>query len=212
MLPDIEIPDVDLDVSDRDKALTSLRNYVQASQINNDNVLVPHNTGIYFQKIPQDPVTNLAAFPYKEAETVGFFKVDLIPNHVYDLVESNEELETLLDAPVDWEWFQDKRFFEAEDSRYRLTHLANYHHLCEMYPPTSVDDISCLLALIRPRKKYLVGQPWEHIKNVVWEKLDTEDDKHYFFKKSHAVAFGVLVVLHAQLIARKLGAAEEYFI
>jgi len=46
----------------------------------------------------------------------------------------------------------------------------------------------------------------------VWDKLDTEDDTHYFFKKSHAVAFGVLVVLHAQLIARKLGQAEEYFI
>jgi len=212
MLPDIEIPDVDLDVSDRDQALTALRNYVQASQVNNDAVLVPHNTGIYFQDIPVDPVTKLSAFPYKEAEFIGFFKVDLIPNHVYDLVESNEELESLLEAPINWEWFQDKRFFEAEDRRYQLTHLANYHHLCEMYPPQSVEDIACLLALIRPRKKYLVGQPWETIVDTVWKKLDSEDDQHYFFKKSHAVAFGVLVVLHAQLIARQLGEAEEYFI
>jgi len=212
MLSDTEIPDVDLDVSDRDRALTVLRNYTQASQVNNDSVLVPHNTGIYFQKIPTDPITELSAFPYKEAEEIGYFKVDLIPNHVYDLVESNEELERLLDAPVDWEWFQDERFFEAEDRRYQLTHLAKYHHLCVMYPPTSVEDVSCLLAMIRPRKRYPVGKPWETVKNAVWEKLDTEDDTHYFFKKSHAVAFGVLVVLHAQLIARKLGQAEEYFI
>ena len=212
MLLDTEIPDVDLDVSDRDQALSALRNYVQASQVNNDNVLVPHNTGIYFQNIPVDPITKLSAFPYKVAEEIGYFKVDLIPNHVYDLVESNEQLEELLEAPVNWDWFQNKEFFENEDNRYRLTHLANYHHLCEMYPPQSVEDISCLLALIRPRKKYLVGQTWEHIKNVVWEKLDTEDDKHYFFKKSHAVAFGVLVVLHAQIIARRLGQSEEYFI
>ena len=212
MLPKIEIPDVDLDVSDRDKALASLRQYIQASQINNDRVMVPHNTGIYFQKIPVDPVTGLASFPYKEAEELGYFKVDIIPNHVYDLVESNEELDALLEAPVDWSWFLDKRFFEAEDNRYQLTHLAKYHHLCEMYPPQSVEDIACLIAVIRPRKKYLVGEPWDIIKTVVWQKLDTEDSKHYFFKKSHAVAFGVLVILHAQLIARHLGEAEEYFI
>ena len=212
MLSNVEIPDVDLDVSDRDKALTALRKYTQASQVNNDQVLVPHNTGIYFQQVPVDSVTKLSAFPYKEAEEIGYFKVDLIPNHVYDLVESNEELDELLEAPVNWEWFQDKQFFEAEDRRYQLTHLANYHHLCEMYPPKSVEDISCLLALIRPRKKYLVGQPWEVIKDTVWEKLDTEDDTHYFFKKSHAVAFAVLVILHAQLIARQLGQGEEYFI
>ena len=212
MLSNVEIPDVDLDVSDRDKALTALRKYTQASQVNNDQVLVPHNTGIYFQQVPIDPITKLSAFPYKEAEEIGYFKVDLIPNHVYDLVESNEELDELLDAPVNWEWFQDKRFFEAEARRYQLTHLANYHHLCVMYPPQSVEDISCLLALIRPRKKYLVGRLWEEIQNKVWEKLDTEDDTHYFFKKSHAVAFAVLVILHAQLIARKLGEGEEYFI
>ena len=209
MLREIEIPDVDLDVKDRDHALTALRNYVQASQVNNDNALVGHNTGIYFQKVPVDPVSGLSAFPYKEAEFLGYFKVDLIPNHVYDLVASNEELEELLDAPVNWDWFQDERFFEAEDKRYQLTHLANYHHLCVMYPPKSVEDVACLLALIRPGKRYLVAQPWEDVKREVWVKPEGDD---YFFKKSHSVAFAVLVVLHAQLIARHLGEAEEYFI
>jgi hypothetical protein len=208
MLPDVEIPDVDLDVKDRDNAISVLRNYVVASQVNK-NVMTPHNTGVYFQNLPIDPITNLSAFPYKEAEELGYFKVDVIPNHVYDLVESNDELQTLLDAPVDWEWFQDERFFEAEDRRYQLTHLSKYHHLCVMYPPQSVEDLACLLALIRPGKKYLVAQPWETVKEEVWKKPATEE---YFFKKSHSVAFAVLVVLHAQLIARHLGEAEEYFI
>ena len=212
MLPKIEIPDVDLDVSDRDKAVSSLRKFTQASQINNESVMEPHTTGIYYQQVPMDPITGLAAFPYKEAEFLGYFKVDLIPNHVYDLVKSNEDLDALLEAPIDWEWFQDKRFFEAEDRRFQLTHLAKYHHLCEMYPPQSVEDIACMIAVIRPRKKYLVGRPWDELKAKVWEKLDTEDEKHYFFKKSHAVAFGVLVILHAQLIARHLGEDEEYFL
>ena len=103
MLPEVEIPDVDLDVSDRDLALTSLKNFIQASQVNN-NVMAPHKTGIYFQRIPVDPTINLAAFPYKEAEFMGYFKVDLIPNHVYDVVKSNDESEELLAAPIDWSW------------------------------------------------------------------------------------------------------------
>lgn len=208
MFPEIEIPDVDLDVSDRDRALTVLRNFVRASQ-ETQGKMVPHNTGVYFQRIPVDPVTDCAAFPYKIAEHLSYFKVDIIPNHVYDLVESNDELDELLSAEVDWSWFTDKRFFEADDPKYQLTHLAKYHHLCEMYPPQSVEDIACLIAVIRPRKRYLIGQPWEDIVEVVWQKLDTEDDKHYFFKKSHAVAFALLVVVHAQLIARHLSVPVE---
>ena len=208
MLPELEIPDVDLDVKDRDAAITALRNYIQASQVNG-GVLTPHNTGVYFQKVPEDPITGLSAFPYTHAEEIGYFKVDIIPNHVYDLVESNEDLQSLLDAPIDWGWFQDKRFFEAEDRRFQLTHLAGYHHLCEMYPPQSVEDVACLLALIRPSKRHLVGESWEEVKRQVWVRPAGDE---YFFKKSHSVAFAVLVVLHAQLIARHLGEAEEYFL
>lgn len=207
MLPEVEIPDVDLDVSDRDRALTSLKNFIQASQVNND-VMSPHKTGIYFQRIPVDPTINLAAFPYKEAEFLGYFKVDLIPNHVYDLVESNDEIEELLSAPVDWSWFQDERFFDSDDTRYQLTHLAKHMNLCEMYPPKSVEDVAVLLAVIRPRKKYLIGKPREEIDEIIWKKLEEEnpdnDPKKYFFKKSHGTAFALLVILHAQLIARHL--------
>ena len=92
LLDGVEIPDVDLDVKDRDRAVSVLRGYTQASQ-ENKGVLNPHNTGVYFQKVPVDPVSGLSAFPYKEAELVGYFKVDIIPNHVYDLVESNDELQ-----------------------------------------------------------------------------------------------------------------------
>jgi hypothetical protein len=57
----------------------------------------------------------------------------------------------------------------------------------------------------------LVGESWEVINEKIWHKLDNENDK-YFFKKSHGIAFGVLVILHAQLISKHLGGAEEYFI
>lgn len=215
MIPEeIEIPDVDLDVKDRDKALSVLRHFVPASQLQ-EGVLVPHKTGMYFQDVPVDSETGLAAFPYDVAESLGYYKVDLIPNHVYDLVESNEELENLLDEPVEWGWFLDERFYGNEDPKLRLTHISNYRHLCEQYPPKSVEDIAVLLALIRPRKKYLIGESWETVKTTVWKKLDSENQEHYFFKKSHAVAFALLVTLHAKLIARELELENgngDYFI
>ena len=202
MLLEVEIPDVDLDVSDRDKALGSLRGFVQASQFNN-GIASPHNSGVYFQRIPVDPTNSLSAFPFKEAEYMGFFKVDIIPNHVYDLVESNDELDELIEAPIDWDWFLDTQFYINEDSRYTLTHLGRHHALCCQYPPQSVNDLAALLALIRPRKRYLIGRSWDEILEVVWQQLDDEDDV-YFFKKSHGIAFGVLVAVHAKLIARHL--------
>lgn len=202
----IEIPDVDLDVNDRPRAATLFPDAVVASQVQKHK-LVPHNSGLYFQKVPVDPSSGLSSFPYEQAEQVGYFKVDLLPNHVYDLVESNEELEELLAAPVTWKWFTDKRFYNNVNTKYRLTHLSKYHRLACQYPPKSVEDVAVLIALIRPRKKYLKGKPWEEIKELVWQEIDGEDG--YFFKKSHAVAFALLVILHAQIIARKLNLVKS---
>ncbi len=195
------IPDVDIDVNDRTRAASLFPDAIVASQVQNGK-LVPHNSGLYFQNVPTDPISGISSFPYDRAEEEGYFKVDLLPNHVYDLVESNEELEELLAASVDWKWFTDKRFYNNVNTKYRLTHLSKYHKLACQYPPGSVEDVAALIALIRPRKKYLKGKPWCDIKDLIWEKTDGEEG--YFFKKSHAVAFALLVILHAQIIARKL--------
>lgn len=201
MPQDNHIPDIDLDVSDRDVALNRLRHFTVASQINNFNKLVKHNTGIYFQKVPVDPYTKLAAFPYDVAEQLGYFKVDLIPNHVYDMIENEAQLNELLALDVDWDWFLDDRFYYNEEPRFRLTHLANHKYICDMYPPKSVEDIAILIALIRPAKKHLIGEKWELVKEQVFVK----EDNKYFFKKSHSVAFAQLVVVHAQIINMVIG-------
>ncbi len=203
--PKIEIPDIDLDTKDRPYAASLFPEAVRATQIS-ENRLVPHNSGLYFQKIKVDPTTGNATLPYDWAEECGYFKVDLLPNHVYDLVKDQRELDELLDAEVNWDWFLDKRFYNNVNSRYRLTHLSNYHSLMRQYPPKSVEDIAIMIALIRPAKKHLKGKPWDHIKRSIWVKSENEK---YAFKKSHAVAFALLVVLHAQLIARKLGLVKR---
>ena len=49
------MPDIDIDFLDRDKALDVIR-HVPAS-IYKDSKITKHNTGVYTQDIPVDPVT-----------------------------------------------------------------------------------------------------------------------------------------------------------
>ena len=52
------------------------------------------------------------------------------------------------------------------------------------------------LALIRPGKKHLIGKSWKDISQSVWDK----DATGYTFKKSHAIAYAHLVVVHINLL------------
>ena len=47
-----------------------------------------------------------------------------------------------------------------------------------------------VLAIIRPGKRYLLNSGWEKINQEVWTKVDNQ----YSFKKSHAVAYAILIV------------------
>jgi DNA polymerase III alpha subunit len=52
------------------------------------------------------------------------------------------------------------------------------------------------LALIRPAKRYLIGQSWSEVSKTIWDK----NTDGYSFKKSHAVAYAHLVVVHMNLL------------
>ena len=203
----VEIPDVDLDVKDRDLAVSVLKKITIASQVVGDK-LVGHNTGVYFQKIPADPITGYSAFPYKEAEWFGYYKVDIIANHVYDMIGSNDRLDELLEEPIDWGWFLDSRFFgEEKNPNHRLTHISKYLWLCQKYPPQSVEDLAILIAVVRPGKSYLIGKSWNKIEENIWIK----EGEGYEFKKSHAIAFALLVTVHAKIINNRLEEENKDF-
>lgn len=205
------IPDVDLDVADRQKVMSLFENAIPASQLNHErDQLVPHNTGIYFQNIPTDPITGLATFPYEIAEELGYYKIDMIPYHIYEDVKTEKQLVKYLavaegkDFP--WESFLDERFYH-EKPEDQVTHLGNHYELVKTYPPQSVMDVAALIALIRPRKRYLIGEPWEVIEEKIWQKLpeeETDDKGSYFFKKSHATAFALVVMVHLQILLARV--------
>jgi hypothetical protein len=65
--------------------------------------------------------------------------------------------------------------------------------------PESIDSIPRLamfLAVMRPAKKHLQGLTWKEVAKTVWDK----DHDGYSFKKSHAIAYAQLVVVHMNLL------------
>lgn len=200
--PDYALSDVDIDLKDREAVVGLFPEFTTASQLDQNGNLIKHKTGVYLQRIPVDPVTQLAAFPYDCAEALGYYKLDFLPYRIYDGVETREELEEMValaqSDEFPWHWFADRRFFDGSDSNYQITQLSRNYKLCQQYPPRSLLDVAALNALIRPQKKHLIGRPWSEITSLVWKR---DEGEGYFFKKSHAVAFSMAILVHMQIIA-----------
>jgi hypothetical protein len=193
-----DLPDIDIDVAHREHALSVLKGFTVASQVVKEQ-LIPHNTGIYLQRIPSDPLNHLAAFPYEAAEVFGYAKIDILPNNYYQGVEHEDHLKDLLDAPVDWDWFLDEEFIAT------LFHFGgtvdkdlSMAKLVTLYAPQSIPDIACLLAIKLPGKRYLIGEPWEKVRENIWKK---ETSGLPTFKKSHSYSYALVVIMDAQLKA-----------
>lgn len=183
--------DIDIDFFDRNRALNILKHRV-ASRLQN-NKLVKHNTGIYFQEIPYNPFTNLSNIEYKEAEERGYFKIDLLNVSVYEDVKDEEHLVSLMLSPPNWERFNnDQVFFEqlihVRDHWYTLKQMAE--------PVDTIEKLAMFLAVIRPGKKHLIGKQWTEVEKTIW----IPEEEQYFFKKSHSIAYAHLVVIHMNIL------------
>jgi hypothetical protein len=150
-----------------------------------------HNTGVHITEIPYDPVNDMAAIDYTEAELRGYFKLDLLNVHVYNQVRDEQHLIELMRQP-DWSKLKDSKFVE------QLIHLGNHYNSIQRMPEpiNSIPRLAMFLAAIRPAKKHLIGLPWAEVSKTIWEK---ENDV-YSFKKSHSVGYAQLVVVHMNLL------------
>ena len=181
--------DVDIDLPDRDKLLAVIK-HIPAAMLK----ITPtskHATGVHITEIPYNPVQDMAAIDYKEAEQRAYFKLDLLNVHVYSQVKSEEHLIQLMYEP-DWSMLQDKTTVE------QLIHLGNSYDLIRRMPEpiNSIPRLAMFLAVIRPSKRHLLGKTWKEINETVWDK----DQSGYSFKRSHAVAYAQLVVVHMNLL------------
>jgi hypothetical protein len=150
-----------------------------------------HATGVHVTEVPYDPIYDMASIDYAEAERRGYFKLDLLNVHVYNQVRDERHLIELMCDP-DWSRLKNRDFVE------KLIHLGNqYNALRSMPEPVdSIPRLAMFLALIRPGKKHLQGKPWKEVSKTVWDK----GNDGYTFKKSHAIAYAHLVVVHMNLL------------
>lgn len=178
--------DIDIDFADRKKVL-DLFQHVPAS-IEPDK---KHNTGVYFHEMPQDPITGLSTVDYKTAEDMGYFKIDCLNVSIYKGVRDEQHLNNLMEKQPLWELLEHKEFVD------KVFHLSGHHKLLQQLKPSSIDQLAATLAIIRPAKRHLAGLPWTTIMEQVWIK---PSDGEYYFKKAHAIAYAVSVVVHMNLL------------
>jgi hypothetical protein len=181
--------DIDIDLGDRDKLLAVIK-HIPAAMLNVKPIR-KHPTGVYITDIPYDPVHDMSSLHYVEAEKRGYFKLDLLNVHLYNQVKNEEHLIQLMYEP-DWSVLNDKAIVE------QLIHLGNSYDLIRRMPEpiNTIPRLAMFLAVIRPAKRHLLGKTWKEINETVWDK----DPTGYSFKRSHAVAYSQLVVVHMNLL------------
>jgi hypothetical protein len=187
------MPDIDIDFIDRDQAL-KLFEHIPASRVDNGK-LVKHNTGVYLHEVPVDAVSGLCQIPYEQAENEKYFKIDFLNVGIYKGVRDEKHLVHLMNQEPLWDLLLQDDFVNL------LFHLNGHGDIIRKTLPTSVEQLSAVLAMIRPAKRYLIGKDWTTIMTEVWTKPETGD---YYFKKSHATAYAVAIVVQMNLICEQI--------
>ena len=183
------MPDIDIDFADRTNALEHFKHVPAA--IEDNGTFKKHNTGVYCTSIPYNPITGLSTIDYKAAEDRGYFKIDFLNVSIYKDVKDEAHLKQLMDTEPLWDLLEQADFTDL------LFHVNGHSYLMKQMKPTSVEELAMCLAMIRPAKKHLIGKSWQEIKSEIWEKPQNGE---YYFKKAHAIAYAMAIVVQMNLI------------
>ena len=184
------MPDIDIDFADRAQILEQLKHRV--AKLDNGK---KHNTGIYANEIPHNPVDNLSTIEHKTAEERGYFKLDFLNVSIYKDVKDEQHLTQLIERKPLWELLEHDSFVD------QVFHVNGHGDLLRQLKPTSVEQLAATLAIIRPAKRHLAKEQWPTIMKEVWTKPTNGD---YYFKKAHAISYAVAVVVHMNLLCEDL--------
>ena len=191
-----KIGDIDIDTGDRRKLLDGI-DYIPASIIKSGK-FSNHNSGVYFHNVPTNPFSSSCSLSYDIAEKHGFYKIDLLNNHIYDDVESENHLNKLIAMKPMWE------LLEHYEVVSQLAHINNHFDLVQSLKPKSVSQLAILLALIRPGKRHLVQkcrqQGWHSVEPEIWE----QSADLYVFRKSHAISLAMAIQAQLNLLVENI--------
>ena len=187
------MPDIDIDFADRQKALNVFKHITASRDLKGERV--PHNTGVYLHKVPTYAPTNLCSYDHKEAEDMGWFKLDFLNVGIYTDVKDEAHLNSLMEREPIWDLLTEPEFSD------KLFHVAGHSTLLKTMKPQSIPQLAACLAMIRPAKRNLVGQPWDTVMKEVWKK---PTDGSYYFKKAHAIAYAHAIVVQMNLMCEQI--------
>lgn len=185
--------DIDIDFANRDDILDKIP-HIAAMQLRGE-IESKHVSGIYFQAIPTNPLNGgIATIPYDEAEQLGYTKFDFLNNSVYEGVKNEKHLIELRDREPPWEYLEEKLIAN------NLAHVNSdaKFALVKKMKPKSIEELAIVISLPLPGKKHLIGESWEDIRKEIWDPT-----KEYYFKKAHAIAFAVSIVVQLNLLIEK---------
>jgi len=184
--------DIDIDLADREQLLKLIR-AVPARQLHQGQVR-RHNSGVYVTDIPYDPINECAAIDYEQAETLGYFKIDLLNMSVYQLIKSPEHYKEMTAKEPDW-----TRLWTDPEWSKQLVHVGNYVDLLQSMRPDSITRMAAFISIIRPGKAHLQNQSWPKVFETVW---DGDSSQGFIFKHAHAIGYAALVSLHMNLLSQ----------
>lgn len=187
--------DIDIDLKSDFKLERVFSDAIPAAMVENGEYK-RHLVGAYFQKIPKDPITGLAAIPYTEAESIGFMKIDFLNLALLSVFDSKDEVQYMAKKEPNWKNLMDEEFVV------KLFHLGKQYPLVKQVKPKSILEMADVLALMRPSKiqlldKYLQNRVATR-KELYTKRLPAD------LRKSHAIAYAVNVVINMNLLEAEL--------
>jgi hypothetical protein len=146
-------------------------------------------------EVPVNSLTGLSAIPYDIAEEKEYFKIDFLNVSIYKGIKNEVHLAQLMETVPLWDLLLDDAFTDL------LFHVNGHGSILKEMKPESVEQLAAILAMIRPAKRHLIGKDWITVMREVWTKPENDE---YFFKKSHATAYAVAVVVQMNLICEQI--------
>lgn len=177
--------DIDIDVKQTsiDKSKYGVRGVIIK-----ENKIHPHPSGYYVDKdMPVDPLTDNSPMDYQLADELGYQKIDILTNSVYEYFDSKEDLERCVNQDPNWELLQNEQYLS------KLPHVKDYGYILREIKPKSVMELADVIALIRPGKIHLYESYLENPDKIRPNLYRKPKNDGMYFKKSHAVSYAMMI-------------------
>lgn len=120
-------------------------------------------------------------------------KLDFLHLNVYKHFTSHEEVCELVNIDPNWMLLQMPSVVE------KLFQLGKHFDVLTKIKPKSIEELADVIALIRPGKRQLV-EAYLANKETTRRVLYTGGSGEYAFKRSHACAYSMVIILQLHLI------------